>query len=76
MYLIHCYCLEFYFIDISLNVYCSVCHSWIKLLLMKIEHFLILLLHIKNVQLAKHGVAFIVKQPQETQCICYLGYWC
>lgn len=30
------------------------------------EHFLLLLLHIKRVQLTKHGVAFVVKQLRET----------
>lgn len=32
---------------------------------MQIEHFLLLLIHIKSVHLAKHKIAFIVKKPQQ-----------
>ncbi len=39
---------------------------------MQTGHFL-LLFHIKSIQEAKHKVAFIVKQPQEMQCIWHQG---
>lgn len=41
----------------------------IKLLLIQTELFLLLLVH--SVQLLKHGVSFIVKQPQQALCVCH-----
>lgn len=36
---------------------------------MQTEHFLLLLVHVETIQLAKHWAAFIVKLSQETKCI-------
>lgn len=44
---------------------------YIKLLLKQTENVILLLLHNKSVQLAKHSMAFIVTQPQERQCVCH-----
>lgn len=43
--------------------------SCIKLPLRQTVHFLLLLLRIKCIQMAKYQVAFIVKQLQKIQCI-------
>lgn len=40
-----------------------------KSMLMQTQHFLLPLLQIKSITLAKHGVAFIVKQSQERHVI-------
>lgn len=47
----------------------------IKSLLMQTQNFLLLPVHIKNLQLAKHMVSFIVKHSEEMQCICCQGCW-
>ncbi len=48
-----CYCLWFYVIDFSLALL-QTHQSCLKWLLMLTEHFLLPLLHIKSIQLAKH----------------------
>ncbi len=64
------HCSEFYLIDISLTVYCSlsyICNkSCIKLLRIQIKHQI--LVHIKSIQPEKCGVAFIIQQSQKMQC--------
>lgn len=53
---------------------CAPYHSCIKLLLMRTGHFLLLLRDIKSVQLVKHVVALIVKQPPEMHDT-YMSLW-
>lgn len=62
---------QFHFTGISLTVYFvhsfTLCQSCIKLLQKQTEHFLLPPFHIKDVQLARNRVAFILKHPQETK---------
>lgn len=56
-----------------LTVSLRTCQNCLTLLLIRTQHFPLLLLHNKYVQLAQHREAFIVEQPQEMECTWHQG---